>query len=486
MHRMLSDTLRTTLTAACLLAAAPLATAQWAAYPLDPGLQWSDALGGDALGQAGAVGVSDQPHAALWNGTAGSFVDLHPAGHVYSRCAAARGGVQGGWANAGNAEHAGRWAGSAGSWTDLHPAGYHGSRISGVDGSTSVGMALTLNTFNSHAARWSGTAGFVDLHPTGATFSQAFACRGGEQVGVAHVSGLTRAYRWTGSAASGVDLTPAGASAAWAFATDGSQQVGIAEFAGVRHAALWSGSAASFVDLHPWNSNWSEVNAVDQGAQVGWSSVPFGSPHAIYWTGSAASFEDLHAALPPQFTASRANAIWRVNGDVYVLGTATEPPLTTRAFLWKRLKLTTYCTAKTNSLGCAPQISGLGSASATSSNPFTVRGLQLRNQVSGLLFYGASGRDGSPFAGGTMCVAAPRLRAPVMNTSGNNPPAVDCSGFFLFDMNAFRGGWLGGSPASFLSTPGTLVNCQYWARDPGFAPPNAAQLSNALEYEIGP
>jgi len=467
------------------LAAASTAGAQWAAYPLDPGVQWSDALGGDAARQAGAVGVNDQPHAAVWSGTPGSFVDLHPAGFYNSRCSSSRGGVQGGWAHDFNVEHAGRWTGTAGSWTDLHPLGYHSSRISGVDGSTSVGAGIVPNTFNAHAGLWNGSS-FTDLNPVGASLSWAYGCFGSQQVGVVQNSLGSRAYLWTGSAASGVDLSPAGCSAAWAFATDGSKQVGIAEFAGVRHAALWSGSAASFVDLHPWNSNWSEVNALDQGVQVGWSSVPFGSPHAILWSGTAGSFEDLHVVLPSQFTSSRANAVWHVNGEVYVLGTAIEPPLTQRAFLWKRLKLTTYCTAKVNSLGCTPQIAGLGNASATSNNSFTVRALNLRNQVNGLLFYGVSGRDSAPFAGGTMCVAAPRMRAPLLNSTGNNPPTVDCSGFFLFDMNAFRGGWLGGSPAPFLSIPGTIVDCQYWARDPGFTPPNAAQLSNALEYEIGP
>ena len=460
------------------------AGAQWAAYPLDPGVEWTEAFGGDATGQAGALGVNGFPHAALWNGTAASLVDLHPAGYFSSRCAAARGGVQGGWAQTATGDHAGVWSGSAGTWSDLHPNGYDSSRISGVDGATRVGAAITSNPFMVHAGLWNGSS-FTHLHPTGASLSWAYACRGNQQVGVVQNSGVSRATLWTGTATSGVDLTPAGANAAWAFATDGSQQVGIAEFAGVRHAALWTGSAASFVDLHPWNSNWSEVNGVDQGAQVGWSSVPFGSPHAVYWTGSAASFVDLHSSLPPQFTSSRATAIWHQGGKPYVIGTAMGPG-GTRAFLWKRLELTTYCTAKVNSLGCTPQIAGLGNASASSNNPFNVRALNLRNQTSGLLFYGLSGRDNTPFAGGTMCVAAPRLRAPLLNSTGNNPPSVDCSGFFLFDMNAFRGGWLGGSPAPFLSTPGTLVNCQYWARDPGFAPPNAVQLSNALEYEIGP
>ncbi|MCC7012493.1 MAG: hypothetical protein IT454_08035 [Planctomycetes bacterium] len=54
------------------------------------------------------------------------------------------------------------------------------------------------------------------------------------------------------------------------------------------------------------------------------------------------------------------------------------------------------------------------------------------------------------------------------------------------DLHAFRDGLLAGWPTSFLSVPGTLVDFQFWARDPGFAPPNNAQLSNAIELELAP
>ncbi|HUR27471.1 MAG TPA: hypothetical protein VM509_04740 [Planctomycetota bacterium] len=144
-----------------------------------------------------------------------------------------------------------------------------------------------------------------------------------------------------------------------------------------------------------------------------------------------------------------------------------------------------YCTAKTNALGCVPSISASGSSSASAPSGFTVQSVNIRNQKPGLLLYTASGRSAAPFTGGTLCVASPIRRSPGLSSGGTGLPANDCTGVFTLDVNAFRAGALGGTPAPYLSVPGTVVDSQYWGRDPGFAAPNNTQLTDGLEFTVG-
>jgi len=144
----------------------------------------------------------------------------------------------------------------------------------------------------------------------------------------------------------------------------------------------------------------------------------------------------------------------------------------------------TYCTGKTNSLGCDPWVATYGCASASQDSGFTIYGGNVRNNKQGLLFYGLSGPSATPFQGGTMCVAAPRKRTPIRDSFGSSPPANDCSGVWSIDLNEFAAGSGGGHPVGALLLPGTLVDCQWWGRDPGA--PFQTALSNAIEYLVGP
>jgi hypothetical protein len=144
---------------------------------------------------------------------------------------------------------------------------------------------------------------------------------------------------------------------------------------------------------------------------------------------------------------------------------------------------TTYCTAKTNSLGCVPIANALGLPSATASSGFTVFASNMRNNKSGLLFYGVNGRAAIAFQAGTLCVKAPIKRTPGLS-SGGSSTGNDCSGVYVIDMNAFGRGLSGGTPLPALSVPGTVVDCQWWGRDPGFAAPDNTTLSDGVEYTV--
>jgi hypothetical protein len=149
------------------------------------------------------------------------------------------------------------------------------------------------------------------------------------------------------------------------------------------------------------------------------------------------------------------------------------------------LPVTTYCTAKTTGNGCVPVIGSSGTPSASTGSGFFINATNMVNNKSCLLFYGTTGQAAGAFQGGVLCVKAPIKRTPATSTFGN-PPPNDCSGAPSIDMNLFAVGGLGGTPLAALSVPGTIVDCQWWGRDPGFAAPNNTQLTNGVQYSICP
>ena len=138
---------------------------------------------------------------------------------------------------------------------------------------------------------------------------------------------------------------------------------------------------------------------------------------------------------------------------------------------------TVYCSAKSNSFGCLPEIGHQGDCSATSPNPFLVRAVEILPNKTGILFYG-TGEASTPFQGGTRCVGTFK-RTPATNSgSGGSPP---CSGILSYDFNArIRSG------ADPALVPGRMVYAQFYYRDPGDPSGFGTGLSDGLRFGIAP
>ena len=72
----------------------------------------------------------------------------------------------------------------------------------------------------------------------------------------------------------------------------------------------------------------------------------------------------------------------------------------------------------------------------------------------------------------------PLRRTPVQSSNGAPPPALDCSGAFDLDFNA----WVASGKDPALVS-GQTVWAQYWSRDP--LAPSTTNLSDALTFVLG-
>lgn len=137
--------------------------------------------------------------------------------------------------------------------------------------------------------------------------------------------------------------------------------------------------------------------------------------------------------------------------------------------------VTAYCTSKTNSQGCTPAVGWSGVPSASAPAPFLITASQILPGTVGVLVYGTSGAAAIPFQGGWLCMSSPN-RSQGFGSGGS---AVPCSGSFAYDFNALIQSGQGIGLAA-----GAQVQAQFWSRDTGFAPPNASNLTSALQFAI--
>ncbi|HET6454507.1 MAG TPA: PEP-CTERM sorting domain-containing protein [Armatimonadota bacterium] len=321
------------------------ALAGWTVTYLHPaGYTESGALGisgGQLAGSLTGPTTSNNIHAGIYSRTAGSWVDVTPAGSPAGVIKSTSGTNQAGSAYFDGQWHAGLWNGTAASFVDLHPTGgYFRSAAEAVSGNQQVGsvsVQVTDVSFKSYAALWTGTAGsFVNLNPLGCTSSNAFGVLNGKQVGEAN----GRAGYWTGNAETWTDINPASCVGSNLRGLSADQEVGeaFAEAWGYkRHAALWSGTAESYVNLHP-SLAWPESTAyrVSGGWQVGAVCNPgeIYQSHASLWNGTAESWVDLHSLLSPDYSRSEAMDIEVVGDELWIAGWVLSSSDNSEAVMW--------------------------------------------------------------------------------------------------------------------------------------------------------
>jgi hypothetical protein len=143
----------------------------------------------------------------------------------------------------------------------------------------------------------------------------------------------------------------------------------------------------------------------------------------------------------------------------------------------EQLSPAVYCTATPSTSGCVASMSFSGTPSATAGSGFTLSVGDLPPERNATLLYGHWLPTTLPFAGGTLCVAPPLSRTPLLTSHGTGP----CGASLSFDFNA----WIaaGADPALVNGRP---VWIQCWTRDPPAAYVGKLNLSDAVYFVIAP
>ena len=234
----------------------------------------------------GVIAATHQQRALLWNSDGASMVDLSTAGAGTSFALATDGAQQVGATAAGAA----LWSGTAASYVNLGPTNYAFAEATGVSNGVQVGWGGdSPASNNADALLWHGTASSVSVLRTAA---KAFGIHATQVVGWTAGTGLIQgslqdAGMWTNATLqSFVDLAPTGTTASELLATNGTVEVGdVSLLGGVfgglpadLHAGVWRGTASSFQMLPtPQGDNFSIATGIDaQGNISGFAGVQSG------------------------------------------------------------------------------------------------------------------------------------------------------------------------------------------------------------------
>ncbi|MFT3684780.1 MAG: GC-type dockerin domain-anchored protein [Phycisphaerales bacterium] len=263
---------------------------------------------GHQVGFANGTVTGGNTHAFLWSGTAGSAVDLNPAGCDGGVAYSSFGGQQVGVSFQGERTLATLWTGDAASAVFLNPEGFAYAAANSTDGTNQVGLGRGPSTgFATHALAWTGTAeSMVDIHPLNANETFATGVDGGRISGVAtDPNDMYNACYWSSPSPDsfvllqpdfGYDETTADAISG---TTIGGRGYGEAT-GGHSHALLWLNGGETLVDIHPAGYHSSFIFAMRGNLQGGCvQTLPDREQeHAVVWSGTAESAVDLHDLIP--------------------------------------------------------------------------------------------------------------------------------------------------------------------------------------------
>ena len=260
---------------------------------------------------------------------------MHPAGYVASRVADTSGILQAGAATPLFTEHAAIWSGTAASFVDLHPVSDPLSSVAhDLGGAIQTGSVTFTASGPTHAALWSSQPlSYVDIHPSGDN-SIGYGTDGISIVGEVSTLGgglhscrtLEVRPRCIHRSASSRRHELRRQRRRWRHSGRRS-----------RHRLL---DTCGPLDRHggklcrheSTGAGGSRLRGVDGGFQVGEAFVgPGASFKAGIWSGTPASFVNLHSFLTPfTFSSSDAWGVWSDGVNVYVAGSAFNDGFVTR------------------------------------------------------------------------------------------------------------------------------------------------------------
>ncbi|HLP00309.1 MAG TPA: hypothetical protein VK171_17055 [Fimbriimonas sp.] len=293
------------------------------------GVQSTGADGGDGIVVGSANGLP-----AMWTGSGYPYVDLTPPNCSQGQVSDGNLTTQVGQVvtPGGHGYRAAMWSGTAGSMVLLHPEDGFTSGASSVWGNRQGGVVEYLPSLTAHPGYWSGTAeSWVDLLPPGGQSGGVADIDGSHEVGHVAINGKTRAAMWSGTPESFVDLSPTGVDRSYVTSINGDLQVGWGEVGTQQRAYAWRGTAASAIDLHPNGFGRSD-------AQVGIDNFAGGHIDmvATIWNVETKSFLSLANYVPATVRESYIHGGVRTSTGYDFVGTIFIPSTTRkyRAFVW--------------------------------------------------------------------------------------------------------------------------------------------------------